>query len=492
MRVFTTKKNPNFIGRSYELEKIKALRNADEAAILIVYGRRRVGKTELLEQAFIDRNILKFEGIEGLSEQDQQQQCLEKLAFYAEDKLIAKLKIKSWLEFFELLADYVKNGTWTIYLEELQWLANYQPTLIAELKHAWDNNFRYNNKLILILCGSSPSFMIDQVIHSKALYNRSQTEIHLQEFNILEAKQFMPKRSNREIFDAYLTIGGIPEYLKWVNKESSIFLGLCKNSFCPNTFFVNEYDKIFTSSLAANKYYRQIIKILSKNRFAPRNYILKQLEAHSGGKITDLLDDLEKCGFIEKYHPYNAGEHSILVRYNISDNYLQFYNKFIAPIKKNINNGDYVANAQLAIRVDSYQKWLGFSFERWCRKNHMLIARILGFSNVQYTAGTYFNRASQRGAAGGADAGFQIDLLFDRADNVVTICEIKYLINQVTAKVISDFEQKIALFNNKKNKTIHKVLITSSEPDNNLKNKGFFDRIITLDLLLQFAAIKAF
>ena len=159
---------------------------------------------------------------------------------------------------------------WTVYLEELQWLANYESKMISELKYAWDNYFRHNENLILILCGSAPSFMLDYVVHSKALYNRSQYEFHLKEFNLFEVSLFLQERSNKEIMDAYLTVGGIPEYLKWISRESSVFLSLCKNSFSSGSFFLCAYERIFTSSLSKNKHYKAVIEILSKRKFATR------------------------------------------------------------------------------------------------------------------------------------------------------------------------------------------------------------------------------
>lgn len=242
MKSTTIKKKKDFIGRALELERLKKIAASnEEARIIVMYGRRRIGKTELLEQAFRDRNILKFEGIESLTEKAQFANAMSQLAIYTQEPHLAKTIVDTWSEFFQLLAKYVQNGTWTIYLEELQWLANYKATLIAELKYVWDNFFRHNPNLILILCGSSPSFMIDHVLHSKALYNRSQYEFHLKEFNLFETKEFLKKRSEKEVMDAYLTIGGVPEYLKWVTKESSVFLSLCKNSFSSGGFFAKEY-----------------------------------------------------------------------------------------------------------------------------------------------------------------------------------------------------------------------------------------------------------
>lgn len=469
----------NFIGRNSERERLNQIASSKEASIIVVYGRRRIGKTELLEQVFRSRNLLKFEGIEGLSKSEQFANVMSQLAKYQKDPLLSKVVLSSWREFFELLADYTKKGTWTIYLEELQWLAQYQSTLIAELKYVWDNYFRHNPHLIIILCGSAPSFMLDHVVHSKALYNRSQYEFHLKEFNLPETKAFLKNRSDREVMDAYLTVGGVPEYLKWVSKESSVFLSLCKNSFTSGSFFAREYERIFTSSMSNNKYYKSIVELLSTKRFATRKELTQLLKITTGGSLTAVLLDLEKSGFINRYCPFNAQEKTLLTRYAIDDNYLQYYVKFIKPLQKNIESGAYTQNPRSALKLDSYIKWLGFSFERFCRKYHHVIAKILQFSGIHYYSGAFFNRATEQ-----ESSGYQIDLIFDRADNVYTICEIKYLQGKVGTNVIAEFEKKLSLFTNKSNKTIHKVLICSQGADDALIKRAYFDEIITCSQLL--------
>ena len=479
MKPLRIKIKKNFIGRTAELERLHKIGSSGEASIIIMYGRRRIGKTELLEQAFRDRNLLKFEGIEGLSQKAQRAHAMSQLAKYTESRLLGKTAITTWREFFEVLYDYTKRGTWTIYLEELQWLADYDDALIGELKYVWDNYFRHNPKLIIVLCGSAPSFMIDHVLHSKALYNRSQYEFHLKEFNVYETKEFLKKRSVREVFDAYLTIGGVPEYLRWLNKESSVFIGLCKNSFISGSFFAREYERIFTSSMSNNKYYRAIIDILSIRKFATRGELSELLGISSGGSLTNVLLDLEKSGFITHYYPFNLEETTMLTRYAIDDNYMHFYGKFIKPLQKNIETGAYDSNPKAALKVDSYIKWLGFAFERFCRKYHYVIAKILYFSGVHYRAGVFFSRATDK-----ENPGYQIDLIFDRADNVYTICEMKYFQGKVGTSVIAEFEKKLSLFPNKGNKTIHKVLICSEGAEEALIKRAYFDDIITCAQLL--------
>lgn len=464
-----------FIGRQFELKRLKEISHLNQAAIITIYGRRRIGKTELIEYAFQKRNLLKFEGIEGKSTQHQINTVLHQLAVFKKNPRLSKLNLTTWLEVFEIIAETVSKGEWTLYFEELQWLADYKDDFIRDLKYAWDNTFRHNPKLLIVLCGSSPSFMINHVLKSKALYNRSMYEIPLLEFSLDETREFLKKHSQQEVMDAYLTVGGVPEYLKYLKQDSSIFLSLCKNSFQRGSPFLGEYERIFVSSLGENVHYREIIDFLSKIKYATRKEIADHLKITSGGYLTALLRDLSLCGFVQTYTPYNQKKESTLTRFCIRDNFLMFYFKFIKPIESDIVNGDFNEVPGRAINMDAYRKWQGYAFERFCRQHHRLIAKILGFADVRYQSGVYFNRATDK-----KDRGFQMDLVYERDDKVLSICEIKYLQTKVGTNIIDDFEAKLALFRNPKNYTIQKILISLYGPSDSLIARGYFDRIITL------------
>lgn len=466
----------DFIGRQSELEAIQEISKAKQAHIVIVYGRRRVGKTELIEQAFRQRNVLKFEGLEGQGESVQMEEVMRQLSLYAEQPLLAKISVTTWQEVLQHIADLVKTGIWTVYFEELQWLADYKNNFSGALKYVWDNHFRHNEKLLIILCGSSPSFMIKEIVHSKALYNRSTYEMAISKLNLLEVGLLLNKKSRQEVMDAYLTVGGVPEYLQWLREDSSIFLSLCRYAFKKNSLFVREYDKIFVSSLSGNPNYKKTIEFLSKKHFASRQEITKHLKISSGGSLTKILDDLCICGFITKYAPYNLNNDSSLVRYCIDDEYLRFYYHFIKPIASRIQAGEFDQDPTHAISIDRYYQWLGYSFERFCCRNYRVIVKALGFYGVDFKVGPYFSRATNKG-----DLGYQIDLLFERKDRVYTICEIKYYQGRVGTKVVEEFERKLALFDNKKNYTIQRVLITNVGADEALINRAYFDRILTFD-----------
>lgn len=325
--------------------------------------------------------------------------------------------------------------------------------------------------------------MRNQVVHSKALYNRSIYEINLREFSLNEAQELLGNRSHHEVMDAYLTVGGIPEYLKRLKKHSSIQIGICEQSFKKDSYFSNEKNRIFISSFATNVHYQEIVDYLSQVKFAGKKDVERHLHIKGGGNLTNVLRDLEMCGFIERYLPYQVGSNSNLVRYCIADSYLRFYFKFIFPLSDRIHQGDYNRTPLHALNKESYQKWLGFSFERFCRKHSQMIAAIIGFSAVRYKSGAFFNRTTMK-----EKKGYQIDLIFDRADHVLTVCEIKYTQGKTGVEVIDEFEKKLRLMPDPGGKTIEKVLISASGASDSLLSRAYFDRIITLEDI--FSALK--
>lgn len=464
-----------FIGREFEQGFINDIFQNDFASILVVYGRRRIGKTALIEKALENKRYIKIEGKQDQGKQEQIKHALYTLSKHFKDPYVAKLDFTTWTEVFDWISQKTKKGEWVLYLEELQWLAEYKEDLISDLKVVWDNDFSKNPKFRLVLCGSAPSYMLSKVVRSKALHNRSQYTLPMKQFSVKEVKEFFRnKKSDQEVMDAYLTVGGIPEYLKYLKTESSVYLGVAKNSFNAGSFFSEEYEKIFVSSLSTNPNYRKVIEYLAKNKFATREEILTVLGMDSGGTATSLFQDLEDCDFIRSFAPYNAGEKSRLIRYHIADNYLQFYYKFIAPKMREIRTKG-ISNYQKALPIDPYRQWLGYSFERWCRSHHELIAKKLGFEAVEYQAGAFFNKQL-------LGTGFQIDLLFDRKDRVITVCELKYNVNPITTSVVSQFEKKIERISKKKNQSIQRVLIAAGGAEPSVRN--YFDRILTLEDLI--------
>jgi len=470
------------IGREREREFLTKIANSKESSIIIVHGKRRVGKTTLIEEVYKNRNILKIEGTENGNLETQLKNALLQLSPQLPGQPVSFWKPKSFLELFYLLAPVLKTGVWTFFLEEYQWLSRYQSSLTAEIKIAWDNLFRKNQNLLLVICGSSPSFIIRKVLESKALHNRSQYELHVKPMPFHDAAKLLPKNTTfKDAFDAYLLVGGIPEYLKRLGKESSCYLSFVRESYLDTGFFVNEYRRILISSLAENPKYAAILSYLGSRNFADRSDLVKSVTTGEGGTVTNILEDLSLCGFIRQYTPIDKRQNSKLIRYTLCDPFLRTYFKQIEPRKREIALGLYNKAPERVVSYAELQSQLGYAFQEYCLQRAPEIAQILQFAGVRYRVGSYFSRKINK-----EHPGYQMDLVFERDDKVHTLCEIKYAHKGVGTEVIEQFDRAVTLYKKEFPKVgIQNVLISAWGVTNQLKDEHYFDRIIEVQELSQ-------
>jgi AAA+ ATPase superfamily predicted ATPase len=467
-------KSFKFIGRRSELDRLGRIMAAKEASVITVYGRRRVGKTTLIEKAFSGPGLIKCEGIEGQNQDFQRDSMLEQFAQQANVPALRHATPDSWRAVLRMMTEYLIQGRKTLYLEEFQWLSAYKGELISEIKYFWDNYWRKNDNFTLILCGSSPSFMLSKVVKSKAMHNRSLHEFHIQPFTPREVYTFFDsKRSKSEALSALLLVGGIPEYLKYLKETSSVFLSMAQHSFTQTGFFSGEYERIFVSSLESNPHYKRVIAFLAGERNATRNEISARLGIVSGSNLTTVLRDLEICGFIRRYTPFDKKTTSLLARYEISDPYLQFYHRLIEPKLSDIQQGRYQSRPAKAFSVQQLEQWLGYGLERYCRNHAHLIAETLGFSDVDYQSGAFFSRGTAT-----TDRGFQIDLMYKRADRVITLCEIRHNTNPISItdarKILESFSQYAPPARH----SVQNVLICTGGVATRVSEAVLFDRVI--------------
>jgi uncharacterized protein len=500
MKYFSPVKNEEFVGREPYWRKLQEIDAQPAASIIVVYGRRRVGKTELIEQYFLGRNILKFEGrkpdraVRRKSPKEQRRQlreCLTRLGEYLERPAeYAKIKITVWSDFYRLLLPHIEKGPVVLYLDEVQWLANYSDDLLSDLKPFWDDVLRHNAKLRIVITGSSPSFIVNQFLASSALYNRSNHMIRLTPFDIHETQQFLQK-GPQETMLAAIAAGGIPEYLKQIKSSPSVFIGLCEKSFKPGGFFREEKDRVFVSSLQNNRYYEGVVDYLARHGGASQRtiyeYLSKQHDRSPGGSFSEVLDELVEIGFVDRLVPLtvktrNPGR-SRHAKYVLADEYLNFYYKFIEFRKADIDAGKFLDGPAAAINPLNFNQAMGFALERWCRRNERLIARYLRFGGVvDYLHGPWFMKDEA-----------QVDLMFIRKDSKIIFCEAKYNAQTILdRKVIFDVSEKVQAFlaaiPRYQRYTVETALITMEPVSESLKNEGFFSYLITCDELLAMAA----
>lgn len=483
----------NFTGRERELDQLEThLLRVERPTIGVIYGRRRIGKSALIRQSLSHRNVLFFEGLEGLSTRHQIKHFVTQLCYQVQIPRPTK-EPATWLDSLLLLNDVLKtqarNGThYDVVFDELQWLANYRSELISSLKLVWDQYLSTQSDINLILCGSIASFMVKKVINKSAFYGRADLVLHLKQFTLAETKMLMPKRGANEILLAYLLTGGVPKYLELLDRHGSIVQGMDTLCFAETGYFVAEYERIFLSHFGKNLVYQSIVKSLLRHPYGrSRVDIAADINIRTGGQFSAQLGDLEAAGFIASMVPLSSRKRQqrsstrrASTRYILSDAYLRFYFQFISEELQQIRSGVMTHHFIALSQTNSFASWLGHALEHLCYFHAVEIARLLGFESIAYEFGPYYDYRS--------GSPLQLDLVFKRADNVLTICEVKYSNSTIGVSIIDQVDRQRRLLQDSFPKqTIQSVLITNAPVSVELERSSFFYRIVSIDELFSMA-----
>jgi hypothetical protein len=367
-----------------------------------------------------------------------------------------------------------------VLFDELQWMAAEKPGLVSRLKFVWDNHFLKRNCVHLVLCGSVSSFLVKRVVNSKALYGRIDLVLHLRAMPLRElGEAFMGPRSPYEQLEYYLAVGGIPKYFELFDASASTRLNLHRLCFSRDAFFFNEFDRLFVSHFGKSPHYRAVVRCLAATSFLSRPSLIAQASLGEGGSATRILEELDLAEFTETYGPIGNEDARMLKRYRIADNFLRFYFSFIFPKRRQMRPTPLPLHQ--ALPDSRLAVWKGLAFEQFCRRNAHALATLLGFSAVRYDFGPWFGRVDMK-------SGAQVDLLFKRADNVLTLCEVKHR-KTVGTETVAEVQDKVeVLLNSPLNRgrefTIEKVLVSVYPPSQSLVKEGYFSRVLTLDELL--------
>lgn len=462
-----------FLGRKNELEDLNKKFKNKSAQLVVVYGRRRIGKSELLKTFINDKNHLFFEGLENQSQQNQINNILNMLAKQKNDPFIEKLNVKKWTEILDLLTNQIKNQKTKIVLifDEFQWMANLRSPLVSLLKLYWDNHWK-NQNVMVILCGSVAHFMVNKVVNSKALYGRINMELCLGGLLPSESRALLVGRGDLEVLKYLMIFGSVPKYLEEIDQSRSFEENLNSLCFKKNCFFINELDKVFYSQFREAQTYKKIIEALDTGNLSLAE-IADKVKFSSGGGLKSYLSNLEQSGFIRVYTSIQqTGKRN--QKYKLFDEFLTFYFKFMKPHTRQITENTKQQLFNLLVK-SKWQPWLGIAFENFCLKNAMVIAEAAGFAEEVESFGPLF---------GSKDKNFQIDLIYNRTHELTTVCEIKFYSNPIGTSIIPEVKSKIARLKKKRGQTIERMLIAPMGADKHLLATQYFHHVITLKELL--------
>jgi AAA+ ATPase superfamily predicted ATPase len=395
------------IGRKDEVKLLRTIEESKFSEFVAIYGRRRIGKTYLVDNLYEDK-LISFTGSYGMNDSYH----------LAEFSKILKYKgdINDWSDAFNMIEFLVSNSDKKkkiIFFDEIAWIDEKEHNFLVNLERFWNTFASKRDDIILIVCASATSWMFEHILNNYGgLYNRVTRRIHLKPFDLVEAKQYCDfiglNLSNQDIIDAYMIFGGIPYYFYNLQKGYSINQNINALFFKSNSSLKNEYEILFSSLFRLPGNYIKIMDLLSqKNRGLTREELAKQLNVSNGGELTKRLEELDACSFISKYPFYGKKIKGSL--YKATDNFVVFYNKMI---KSNVQySEDFWIKEFRSPMVNTFR---GYAFERVCLLHTNKIKELLKISAMN-TREYYFR-----------NEGCQIDLIIDRPDKCINICEIKY------------------------------------------------------------------
>ena len=412
------------IGRQLEREELQRIYDAEGSKFVAVYGRRRVGKTFLIKEHFKDKLTFWHTGLSPYDRdkkfllRDQLQAFHYSLQDYG---LQGEPCPKSWLEAFRLLQKLLKqknDGTrQVVFIDELPWMDTARSRFIPAFEHFWNGWAAKQDNVVLIVCGSATSWMEDNLINNKGgLYNRLTHEIKLSPFTLAECEQFFKAKqmtmSRYEIAQIYMVFGGIPHYLDLFEKGFSTPQNIDRILFGKNAKLRNEFDRLFGSLFKNTEDYIAVVRLLAKRRSGyTRQEILQKTGLKQGGGLTLILKGLIESDFITNYIPFAEKRHE---KYRLVDPYCLFYLNFID--QQPSIDPQYWQKSYNSPRLNA---WRGHAFEEMCFSHIEKIKQKLGISGVNSTESSWIvsNDGKQQ---------MQIDMLINRSDNIINLCEIKF------------------------------------------------------------------
>jgi uncharacterized protein len=475
--------------RQKEIKLLNKLFLSRKAELLAIFGRRRVGKTFLVRAFFEKKKCVFFDaaGTRKGAMKDQIFNFTQRMADVFLAGIMPQVK-NSWNETFKLLNDLIlkvpKNKKVVIFLDELPWMATKRAKLLDAIDYYWNQYWSKESRIKLIVCGSSASWIINKIINNKGgLYNRVTETIHLKPFNLFETSEYLAannvRLNNKQITELYMITGGVPFYLSKIEAGRSATQAIEALAFDSTSLLFNEFNALFESLFENADAYIEIIKAIAKHHEGMgQEALFKALKKTSKGKTgLKRLKDLEDAGFIMSFIPHFHIKRGVF--YRVSDEYSLFYLYWIEPLKNTKMAGALKKGYWKSVTTTpKWFSWSGYAFETICYKHLNQISDVLDLSPTAIPN-------SWRYAPGPEKEGAQIDLLFDRDDDSITLCEIKFTKKafEITSDYAKKLKRKVAVFKQVTGtqKQLFVAIISAKGLKKNKYATELIDQIVVLD-----------
>lgn len=469
------------IGREKEQQRLIQATEEEDSMFVALYGRRRVGKTYLVRETFHNRFAFYHTGLAKSSMKKQLAAWRLSLREYGLKKAILPV---TWLDAFEALKEIIRNSDEPkkiIFIDELPWMDTQRSGFVPALENFWNGWASARKDVVLIVCGSATSWIIKKILKNKGgLHNRVNTKIHLQPFTLEECEQYARHRKlvmNRsQLMECYMIMGGIPYYWSKLERGFSLAQNIDNLFFHPDGELYDEFDALYASLFKNPDPYITVVRTLgTKGIGLTREELIRQAKLEDNGRLSEILRDLEACGFIRRYR--NFGHNTKNAIYQLIDSYTLFYYDFI---QANASADESFWSRQTGSPL--YYNWCGRAFERVCLLHVDQIRKALSiFGTISRVCSWYLPRTSDRNGA-------QIDLIIDRDDSVIDICEMKYTKQPYEMK----HEEELKVQNRRDRfiaetgtcKSVHLILVSANGVQHNSYSDEF-QSVITADALFE-------
>lgn len=483
-----------FVGRDAERAILSEAAATDKSSLVAVYGRRRVGKTRLVRDDLQPKAATYFEAI-GQHAAPREVQ-LDNFRQQLEGLLGTRLpRLPDWREALALMADGVEAAARrtpkkpvVVFFDELPWMATHRSGLLPAIDYTWNARLSKVPNLVWVVCGSAASFMLDRLINAKGgLHNRITHRIRLEPFRLGEAKDLLAarrlRRGTMQTLELYMALGGVPHYLLQVPRGASASQAIGELCFGQAGAMRDEFGRLFSSLFDDSGEHEKLVRAAASTRGGVlRDTLMSASGLPSGGRLTKRLEELEAAGFIERFAPY--GRRSREARYRLIDEYSIFYLKWIDSAPRSAFGARGTKYWQSKAGSPAWRAWAGYAFEGICLKHSLEIEAALGIDGMANEVGTW-RYAPRRGTA---DAGAQVDLLFDRPDGIINLCEVKYADDDfvLTKAYAKALVEKAEIFRERTNtkKEVVITLVTTHGLKPGLWNDDVFDSVVTAEALL--------
>jgi uncharacterized protein len=422
------------IGRQQEQAKFQACVESGRSEFVVVYGRRRIGKTFLVRRFFKDSYAFSFVGKHEMPREQQLAEFAKELGRYSQSAFVPSLK--SWTEAFDALQKMLesskKQGKKVIFLDEMPWMDTPKSDFVSALENFWNGWANMRDDILLVACGSATSWMADKLLHNQGgLFNRITQRLYLRPFNLHETEEFLEENrfgwDRYQIAQCYMILGGIPFYLTLLNPKLSLLSNIDELFFSDaHALLRTEYNELYSTLFKRPENYLTVIRLLTERKEGFTRKEISEKTKLEGSALTKILSDLEQCDFILSYARYGNTKNNAI--YRIKDFYTLFYYKYVHGMDtKDRHRWTHLSSsAQVA-------SWQGFSFELLCLLHLDEIKRALGIDRILNDASAWRSKQTERNT--------QIDLVIERADHNINLCEMKFSTGMYA--IDKEYEQKL-------------------------------------------------